>query len=377
MNIHLGFHFYGAGNIGDDLMLDGFLVAAEPFLRGARLTCAVPSGLESQKLRFPRVEWVRYTETNKNRCTEEADAWLGVGDTPFQTTVGDWFIRYLRKEVARCHAFHKPMYMVSVGAEAEAAVLAGDIKEIVSRITFMSTRDPQSHRFLSGLCDCSRENVINGADLASISLDRIFRTRETTGGRNVPLGFMVNGDTLQQSDLRACAQFLRSWAGRVVFLANEVRNEKPFESRIFRRYVRPWYAPWRGRAIQFLCPDYRRSTTSELVRNYRDCETVISSRYHAVLAAAWAGCRVAVIARSSKLKNLASEIDLPSVDLPLTCEGLFGLYERARTVPENTLRRLVERASSATASVLNKVQESTAGRLPLAGDSVRPESKLG
>ena len=359
MNIHLGFHFYGAGNIGDDLMLDGFLVAADPFLRGGRLTCAVPSGLESQKLRFPRVEWVPYTESNKNRCTEEADAWLGVGDTPFQMTSGDWFIRYLRKEVARCHAFHKPMFMVSVGAEAEAAVRARDIKEIASGITFMSTRDPQSHRFLASLCDGSRENIIDGADLASISLDRIFRTRETTGGRNVQLGFMINQETLQRGDLSACAQFLRSWTGRVVFLANEVRREKVFESGIFRRYVRPWYAPWRGRAIQFLCPDYRRSTLSELVRHYGDCETVISSRYHAVLAAAWAGCRVAVIARSSKLKNLASEIDLPLAAPPLTCEGLFALYERARTVPEKTLRRLVERARSATALVLSKVQEST------------------
>jgi hypothetical protein len=356
MNIHLGFHFYGAGNIGDDLMLDGFLVAAEPFLRGARLTCAVPRGLESQKLRFPRVEWVAYTERNKNRFTEEADAWLGVGDTPFQMIFGDWFIRYLQKEVARCHSLHKPMYMAGVGADEEAKVRAKDIKEIASRITYLSTRDLQSHRFLASLCDGSHESIINGADLAHISLERIFRIREPTGGRNVQLGFMVNGDVLQGEDLRACSQFLRSWTGRVVFLANEVRSEKVFESGIFRRYVRPWYAPWRGHAIRFLCPDYRRWTISELVRHYRDCETVMSSRYHAVLAAAWAGCRVAVIARSSKLKNLASELDVPSADPPLTCEGLFRLYERAGTVRENMLRRLLERARSATGSVLSKIQ---------------------
>ena len=37
MRIHLGHHFYGAGNLGDDLMLEGFLRALEEQEPGAEI----------------------------------------------------------------------------------------------------------------------------------------------------------------------------------------------------------------------------------------------------------------------------------------------------------------------------------------------------
>jgi hypothetical protein len=61
LRIHIGHHFFGAGNIGDDLMIAGFLDALNSCQRDFTLSCAIPFDTGSQGIRFPEVNWLAFT----------------------------------------------------------------------------------------------------------------------------------------------------------------------------------------------------------------------------------------------------------------------------------------------------------------------------
>jgi polysaccharide pyruvyl transferase WcaK-like protein len=90
LRAHIGFNFYGAGNIGDDLMLFGFLQAMQQ--RGDRisLTCCSPYSLAPLRRRFPQIDWRPDTEAEREEAMRHADIWLGVGATTFQLKSGQW-----------------------------------------------------------------------------------------------------------------------------------------------------------------------------------------------------------------------------------------------------------------------------------------------
>src|ERR1700761_6297644 len=98
-SISLGFDFYGSGNIGDDLMLAGFLQglsqvgSAWPALHGRS---RFPLG--TQQTRFPEITWVDTAAAARKPADPEA-CWAGVGDTPFQLTSGPWFLEYSLEEL--------------------------------------------------------------------------------------------------------------------------------------------------------------------------------------------------------------------------------------------------------------------------------------
>lgn len=87
-HVHIGHHFFGAGNIGDDWTIAGFLAAMDAIPAGARLTCCTSHDREAMRLRFPRVEWLEYGPASRAQMISEADAWLGLSDTPFQLDTG-------------------------------------------------------------------------------------------------------------------------------------------------------------------------------------------------------------------------------------------------------------------------------------------------
>src|SRR5688572_31994751 len=90
VRIHLGHHFYGAGNLGDDFMLAGFLGAMRTIDSAATYTCCVPFPLVPLQQRFPAIKWLPYDQMTRRRCIEECDAWLGLGGAPFQSSLSRW-----------------------------------------------------------------------------------------------------------------------------------------------------------------------------------------------------------------------------------------------------------------------------------------------
>src|ERR1044071_5657534 len=68
VRIHLGHHFYGAGNLGDDFMLAGFLAAMRTLAPETTFSCCVPFALEPLRQRFPEIAWLGYDDATRERC---------------------------------------------------------------------------------------------------------------------------------------------------------------------------------------------------------------------------------------------------------------------------------------------------------------------
>src|SRR5262249_30953143 len=118
--ILLGFDFYGAGNVGDDLMLQGFLASIPPEQADSlHFACITPHQVASQRQRFKQIEWFASPQVNREEMLSQCDYWLGVGDTPFQITCGSWFLDKILNDLRLTQRHGLPMHMIGIGAEEE------------------------------------------------------------------------------------------------------------------------------------------------------------------------------------------------------------------------------------------------------------------
>jgi hypothetical protein len=170
LHVHIGHHFFGSGNIGDDLMLAGFLEAAgAAALDRVRLTCCTANDAGSQILRFPQVEWLPYLPASRLACIERCDAWLGLGDTPFQATGGQtWFLDHLCQEAQWCRQCGVPMFYLGVGVNERAAVEYPQTRILVTQAERIWMRDENSLDLLGPLAAPGK--VTAHADLAHPAL---------------------------------------------------------------------------------------------------------------------------------------------------------------------------------------------------------------
>src|SRR5205823_4634900 len=60
-------------------------------------------------------------------------------------------------------------------------------------------------------------------------------------------------------------------------------------------------------------PDYADDTARALFDRWGYPSVALSSRYHATVALAWRGTRLATITRNDKLRGLAEDLDLPAI----------------------------------------------------------------
>ena len=144
MRIHLGHHFYGAGNLGDDFMLAGFLAALRTLAPTATFTCCVPFALDPLRRRVPAITWLPCDEPTRARCITECAAWLGLGGSPFQSALSRWFVDHLVSEAALCARAHKPMYFLGVGVQTSAELADPDVQRICAQAAAIWTRDAAS-----------------------------------------------------------------------------------------------------------------------------------------------------------------------------------------------------------------------------------------
>ena len=118
-HIHIGHHFFGSGNLGDDFMIAGFLEGMGK--ANVRYTCCIPYETEPLKKRFPKIDWLTYDSPTRKHAITSCDAWLGLGGSPFQNAVSDWFTTHLLEEASVCKKAQKPMYFMGIGGQDKAA----------------------------------------------------------------------------------------------------------------------------------------------------------------------------------------------------------------------------------------------------------------
>jgi len=335
-NVLIAFDFWGAGNMGDDLMVDGFLRALrqlQPSKPGG-ITCLCAWDISSQRRRFPQLTWVDSKDDAAFRLAlDGAETVIGFGGTPFQLTSGDWLLGHMIRVFSRIKPDTEVVF-INVGAETEISPRADEFAAILRRINRCSVRDDFSHGVLSGLGVKRPSEIHIGADLANISLPHLMKS--VTPERKYSLGVVLGHDTLSDRDLDAAKFFLKNRRSKTLtaFITGDSRDEEGFEYRLHQSWTRNWLSPLR-RKLSLRRPDYAVCGMEDFVRPFAECETVISSRYHGLLTAAWCGCKVAAVGRSSKVTALAESLDVPVIIPPIKECDLITLEKAAvRVAPE-------------------------------------------
>jgi len=329
-----GHNFYGAGNMGDDLMLAGFLGALATVAPDASVTACTPHDVKSQRRRFPSVRWLPDDEGTREAALREAGVWLGLGDTPFQLDSGPWMLEHLERERERCERLGIAMAFLGVGCGSRAAVEDPRARSVIDRAERIWARDTASAELLEAIAP--RGAVVLGADLAHLALGAAAVQPVEPGLLGLLFGLHRPGII----DILAVEEAVARRAPRTTrWLVQEARTFPCTE-----RWNYAALSEQTQLRVELMSLDYAHDDFATYLRRFGAPEIVITSRYHGALVAAWHGVRAAVVARSAKLEAVAAELDLPSRALIETASDLEALVAQARPVNPERRRELHDRA---------------------------------
>jgi len=273
--IHIGHHFYGSGNIGDDYMLAGFLSAMTR--KDATYSCCTPYDLAPLKARFPKVKWLRYDNTQRQEAVANCDIWLGLGGTPFQSAVSSWMTDHLNEEALMCKTAEKDMYFLGIGGQDEEAFHRTQTKAVGKHAKITASAD-LSHLFFS---KNSFGIVKKGRLLTCLNFDyKYWPNLEPT------LALISAELSLKEQ----------------IWLIQESRSLPGAEKDLFLRLPAQEQAKWTEYSI-----DLPLKSLQNCISSWPNSEWALTSRFHTTLACAWAGTKTVVLDTNIKLKSAAQE----------------------------------------------------------------------
>lgn len=303
MRIHLGHHFYGAGNLGDDFMLAGFLGAMQTIEPAATFSCCVPFPLAPLQARFPTIDWLPYVPAERKRSIQACDLWLGAGGSPFQSAHSRWFVDHLVEEAEICLSARKPVFFLGVGVQSADELMVPDVRRVCAQAEGIWTRDAASAERIRALPSAPPVNV--ASDLAHVYF-RDVRPPPAQPGRVTLVANFDYGAWPGQSTVLRVLQSVP--AQEHVWLAQESRPLPGAEHAMFASLSPDEQARW-----TFVAPEIAGANLSDVLARWPSGEWLITARYHAALAGAWAGSKVIVLATNEKLRAAAIELDAPLV----------------------------------------------------------------
>jgi len=333
-HIHIGHHFFGTGNIGDDLMVAGFITALKRHHLTFRLTCCCLGNLASQQHRFPEIEWLPYEMSIRREMIEQCDIWLGLGDSPFQSEVGTWFLDHLVQETKFCREYDKEMYFLGVGVNDAHALTYPQTQIILSATSHLWARDESAADALASVVPARK--ISSGADLAHIYLESFrFPPREENA-----IGWVIHFENSDAFTVETLHQVIDALPDRqMLWLPQEVRAIPGSEMLTWSQL-----APSRQARLDLRVPAYTDATLEELCRAWGRPAWLVSSRYHATLLGAWMGARTLVITRNAKVRGAANQFGLNFLPSFTSAEEILNGISSARVVSRGTLCLLTERA---------------------------------
>jgi uncharacterized protein (TIGR03032 family) len=335
--IFIGHDFYGAGNFGDDLMLQGFLLRFAQAGRRERLVIATAYDIESQRRRFPEFEWISSVDyPARETALAESLVWLGLGATAFQMSSGPWMLDHVDRQRELCDRLNKPMIFLGVGCESLESVHDPKALRTIQAAQKIWTRDAESAHAIRRVA--APGVVTEGADLAHIAM--ASATKQAV--QSEMLGLLLGLDGPGVVATSAVEMYLaRRTPATTRWLVQEGRS---FPCTELWNYAA--LSETAKSVLDVMPLDYSADSIERFLTNFGAPEAVLSSRYHGSLVAAWHGCRVGVIARSGKLSALAADLDLPSVAHIRDPEDLQALERNARPVESARLQSLRKRAET-------------------------------
>ncbi|MFC5453439.1 polysaccharide pyruvyl transferase family protein [Prosthecobacter fluviatilis] len=341
--VHIGHHFWGAGNVGDDLMLAGFLSELRKAEVPVRLTCCVPAHHEHLRILHPEVEWKPYAMAGRWRAISEADCWLGLGGTPFQVDSGDWLERHLDVEREICECLNKPMYFLGVGVGNAEALQRPKYKRLINVAKHFWGRDEMSTALLA---EASGGKASLAADMANL-----FFSQHRPLHMERSIGCLLHFEDRSHFSLEAfCDLFERHSDQSRLWLIQESRHLRWSEKALWQELPAAVQAEMR-----LSQPEWAAQNMNELLNCWGMPEVLISSRYHGALMAAWSGSRVVIIARNGKLAGLARQLGLLSVAKLSDPSALSEAISRSKAVSTESLMKLARMASNSVKEWLQQM----------------------
>jgi len=346
MNLVAPFGFFGAGNIGDESVLQGFarLVARYGNGIGVWLASRNPSHTARVEPSFkyfkavgcdPRRRWARY----------RSRACVVPGGTPIMDVLGKWPLSEVAPLVQSFHAQGKPVVFVGTGTEK---LHREESKRIVSNVLTPSVR----HWTVRCARDKDRlteygvppERVTIAADLAwtleavTKGFGQEYLCRLGVNPDNRYVGVNLTGERFvlaQEPELFSkVATFLDRIIEkddlRVLFLANEIREDDTFDKAASFKVLSSMKYPDRA----LMVPN-RYWSPQEMMSLIACCDLTMSMRYHFCLFSALQGVPFIALKRSDKVEDLCWDLgwchglSLTGLDVSALL-AMFSAIEAAR-----------------------------------------------
>jgi polysaccharide pyruvyl transferase WcaK-like protein len=333
--LHIGFDFWGAGNLGDDLMLAGFQSwwrAREPDLRISAL-CA--HDIAAMRRRFPDIQWFGSDPAAQAQALQQADAWIGLGGGVFQTEVGPWILDQMAMNMAAARARGIRCFLVGVGVNNEEALSTGQAHQVCQLASQIWMRD-QGCTDLALRAGFQPEITRLGADTAHLLGAEFSRLRDSD--RRASAFVLHASPTIVSPDAiaRVIAQSDEPWR----WVCQESRTLADSEMELYATLP----AAVRAR-LPLAQIDYAHASLPEIMAQAASWHRVLSSRYHTTLASAWAGAEIAVFERNYKLRAIREELGIePCASLADPVEMVRSLGA-ARAVARDSLELCFSRAN--------------------------------
>ena len=321
-HIHIGHHFYGSGNVGDDFMLAGFLLELSKKPYQVSISCCIPYELNKIKSRFPQINWLPYTQEAREACIKTCDVWLGLGGSPFQNSVSTWFIDHLAIEHSLALKFSKPMAFLGIGSQDDEAFANKDLIRIIDYSEFISTRDTYTYKNLLSKKLLSKK-ISLGADLGHLFLSKNL-PRDAVKGR---LSTILNSDYKQWPNLNSLVTSLDDLkASEQIWLIQESRKLPGSEQSLFESLPYEIKAKWKP-----IFAEQSASPLSTITSLWPTSEWTLTSRYHAAIVSFWGGSKPTILGLNKKLESLANEFGLEA--LPIDSPNKTVLKSLSGTKP--------------------------------------------
>jgi polysaccharide pyruvyl transferase WcaK-like protein len=322
LNLFAPFGFFGAGNIGDESTLQGFARLLDSYGNGFRVWVASRNPAHTNKVepkfnyfkfrgRDPRRRWARF----------RAQAQVIIGGTPIMDVLGKWPLSELTPLIDAARQEEEPVVFIGSGIE--------DLKSEESRHLVARTIAP-AVRHWTVRCERDKQRLIDygiRADRVTVAADLAWALDPVSDdfGKNLLKQFRLSPDdylvgvnltnesflTESQPELfPKIAEFLDALIAkrqaRVLFVANEVREEESFDKAAALKTL----GLMKNRNRACIIPNEYR-TPQQMLSLVSCCNFTVSMRYHFCLFSALQAVPFIALKRSDKVDDFCWDLDWP------------------------------------------------------------------
>ena len=339
MKYYLVFNGLGAGNIGDESMMQGFL-SLFPLPDD---TAIEVWDIHSHALKqFPsRYKYIHYQDEDafKKLC-KNADAVLLVGDTPVMEKWGlEWPLRHLSSKLEFCHENKISSYATGVGIDflekEEARELflksflpmkAWTVRSVRSRKNLIELGvDPSCISVAADLAWLMPLENINKQWAEGFLFSLGVRKDKPLIGVNVVNEIWKDNRAIKEELAKALDYLIESSGWQVAFFCNEVREGEYFDKEASIEVA----SMTKNRVV--IVPN-KYFTPQEMVSFLSCCRMTLSWRYHFMLFSYLAGTVSVSVLRGEKIKELMEDTNGEHIGEPeqISAERIIEKLEYAQ-----------------------------------------------